>query len=75
MELARVANKLRKSLKAVALLMEAHNTRLTFDQLLSLCAESTPSQVGECSVGFDLSLTCMLDTVHVVHSANRWIPF
>ena len=75
MELARVANKLRKSLKAVALLMEAHNTRLTFDQLLSLCAESTPSQVGECSVGSDLSLTCMLDTVHVVHSANRWIPF
>lgn len=54
MELSRVANKLRKSLKAVALLMEAHNTRLTFDQLLSLCAESTPSQVGECSVCFHL---------------------
>jgi hypothetical protein len=52
MELVMVANKLRKSLKAVAVQMEAHDTRLTFSQLLSLCAESTPSEVGQRSVCF-----------------------
>ena len=56
MELAMVANKLRQSLKAVAVLMEAHDTRLSFDQLLSMCAESTPSQVGKRSVRFTSSL-------------------
>ena len=75
MELAMVANKLRRSLKAVAVLMEAHNTRLTFEQLLSLCAESTPSQVGERSVRFHAMLLCILECVCVVHSTFRWVPF
>ena len=57
MELYMVANKLRQSLKAVAVLMEAHETRLSFDQLLSMCAESTSSQVGTSSVRFHNLLT------------------
>ena len=65
MELAMVANKLRQSLKAVAVLMEAHDTRLSFDQLLSLCAESTPSQVGKRSVRFYKLFNCCV-TLYVL---------
>ena len=46
MELSAVANKVRKSIRAVGVVIEPYDRRLSVDELISICATSNPSSVG-----------------------------
>ena len=52
MELSVVANKVRRSIQAVALVMEPFDRRLSVDELISICATSTASTVGTSMLNF-----------------------
>ena len=52
MELSAVATKVRKSIQAVAVVIEPYDRRLSVDELISICAMSTPSTVGMSFLNF-----------------------